>query len=461
MPGNLTQEVVDDRSTTRSDAVAPSDRPSVSAQASIVTEAMPQHSRRSADGRARLAWLRSHPWITAGVAVVILAGAGTGIYFDVSGSGNSAAAATTTVNTVSTGTIRQSVSATGSLAPAQEESLSFSASGQVTSVKVKVGDTVKKGQALATVESAALASSVAQAKATVASDQARVDDDSGASSTQLAADKAALKAAKNQLASAKSQLAGATMTAPINGAVAEVNIAAGDTVSGSSSSVSGSGGSSSTSTGFGASTSTGTSATDAQILVISVNSWIVNATVDATSVGLIKAGEQAQLTVSGSTSTIYGTISSVGLVSSSTSNTASYPVVIAVTGSPTGLHDGAGVTAGLIYKQVSNTVVISATALHRDSTGEYVEKQVSGKVARTTVQVGIRSGLQVQITSGLVAGDKIIVPQLRIGTVSPTGGTSNRGAGGGSFPGGGTFPGGGSFPGGAGGGFPGGGGFGG
>ncbi len=59
--------------------------------------------------------------------------------------------------------------------------------------------------------------------------------------------------------------------------------------------------------------------------MISTDSWLVNATVDATSVGLIKAGEQAQLTVTGASDTIYGTIASVGLISSSTSGTAELP----------------------------------------------------------------------------------------------------------------------------------------
>jgi multidrug efflux pump subunit AcrA (membrane-fusion protein) len=382
--------------------------------------------------------------------VVVLAGVGVGIYFGTRGPAATAALTTTTVQTVSTGTIKQTVSASGTLAPAHQENLSFPTSGQVTSVKVKVGDTVKKGQTLATIESASLKSSVAQAKATVASEQAKVDDDDNASSTQLAADKAALKAAKNQLASAKTQLAAATMKSPIDGAVGEVNISTGDSISGNSSSSSSSG---SNSGGLPTSSSS-SSSSSAQILVISTNAWVVNATVDATSVGLIKAGNQAELTISGSTESVYGTISSIGLVSSSSSNTASYPVVVAVTGSPTGLHDGASVTTSLIYKQLSNVVVISAAALHVDAKGQYVEKQVNGKNVRTSVTVGVQSGAQVQITSGLAAGDKIVVTQVQRPNVSSTGrgGTGT----GGNFPGG-NFPGGG-FPGG---GFPGGGGFGG
>jgi multidrug efflux pump subunit AcrA (membrane-fusion protein) len=160
---------------------------------------------------------------------------------------------------------------------------------------------------------------------------------------------------------------------------------------------------------------------------------------------LLKTGEQAQLSITGATGTVYGTIASIGLVSSSTTGTASYPVVVDVTGSPSGLYDGANVTATLIYKQLTNVIVVPATALHRNSSGgEYVDKQVNGKSVQTTVQVGIASGGQTQIVSGLAAGDKIIVAVPQV--TGRTGGTGTAGTGGV----------GGGFGGGAGGGFGGG-----
>ena len=378
--------------------------------------------------------VRAHPWLAGGVAVVVLAGGGSAGYF-LTRNDKAAAATTTTTQTVATGTVRQSVSATGTLAPASEENLNFSVSGEVTKVAVSEGQHVKKGQTLATIDSASLQATVAQAESTVAGDEARVDDDSSndATDTQVAADKAALTAAKNQLASAKSQLASATMTSPINGVVAAVNLTVGESVSGNAAS---------NPNASSDSSSNDNSSSDPQILVISTNSWLVNATVDATSVGLIKKGNQAQLTVTGASDTVYGTISSIGLVSSSTSGTASYPVVIDVTGSPSGLHDGANVTATLIYKQVSNVLVVPTIALHRNANGgQYVEQVKNGKTVQTTVRVGIASGGQTQIVSGLSAGDKIIVPEVTLGR----GGTGNNGNGSGPRSGTFNFPGGGNI----------------
>ncbi|MGX7678834.1 efflux RND transporter periplasmic adaptor subunit [Jatrophihabitans sp. DSM 45814] len=380
-----------------------------------------------------LSRLRAHPRLTGITVVIVLAGVGFGTYAGTRG-GSATAATPTTTQTVSTATIKQSVSATGTLAPASQESLDFAVSGQVTGVSAAVGQTVKKGQILATVDSASLAASVAQAEATVANDQAKVDSDTSASATQLAADNAALTAANNQLTSARSQLAAANLTSPIDGVVATVNLSVGQSVSGTSSSSTGS--SASGGSGQGASTagqgssaagqgSSASSSSSPQVLVISTNSWVVNATVGATSVGLIKTADQAQLAVTGADGTVYGTISSIGLVSSSTTGTASYPVVIAVTGAPTGMHDGANVTATLIYKQLADVVVVSSTAVHRDSAGnQYVEQVENGKTVQTTVKVGLSSGGQTQILSGVSAGDKIVVPEVQFG--GRTGGASTN-----------------------------------
>jgi multidrug efflux pump subunit AcrA (membrane-fusion protein) len=396
--------------------------------------------------------IKAHPWIALTLALVVLVGAGLGSYFGTRSDGASATASTTTTDTVSTGTVKQSVSATGTLAPAQDEELNFAVAGQVTAVAVKQGQKVTKGQVLARIDSASLSANLAQAKATVADDGAKVDNDesTGASDTQIAADNAALTAANNQLASATTQLAEATMTSPITGVVADLTLTVGQAVSGTGSSNGANSGSNPNNNSSSSnSDSTSSSSSTAQVHVISTDSWLVNATVDATSVDLIKNGDQAQLTVTGATDAVYGTIASIGLISSSSSGTAAFPVVVTVTGEPTGLHDGASVTAALIYRQVSNVIVVPTLALHRNASGgQYVEQLKNGKTVNTSVRVGIASGGQTQIVSGLSDGDKVLVPQLNVGNGN-SGGNGRRG----NFPSGVVIPGRGQFTGGN---FPGG-----
>ena len=403
--------------------------------------------------------LRARPWLTA-TGVVILVAACAGGYLLTGRTTKATAAPTYRLVAVTTGTIRQSVAATGAIEPAVQDALTFSASGQVTSVDVKAGQTVAQGATLATINSAALQASLAQAQASLASDQARVTADTNAagSATQLAADNAAVSAASGQVTAARAALAGATLTSPIAGLVASVGLTPGQQVSGSAGSSSGSAGSSgssgSASGGGGSGTgSSGTSSTSssssADILVVSTNSWVVNATVDDTQVGLLAVGDQAQLTVDGTSGTVYGTVSSIGLIPSSTSGVASYPVTIGVTGSPAGLHAGASVTVSLIYKQLTDVLVVPTTAVHVVS-GKQVVYEMSGtKQVAHPVSIGLASGGSSEVLSGVASGDQVVVPSTRTGAgrTGGTGATGRTGTGGGF--GGGGF-GGGGFGGGTG-----------
>jgi multidrug efflux pump subunit AcrA (membrane-fusion protein) len=385
-------------------------------------------------------------------------------------------AQTTSFATATTATLKQTVSSSGTIEPAQQENLNFAVSGQVTAVTATVGQQVAAGQALATVNSAALAANVAEAQATVSTDQARLSSDqtAGASSAQVAADQAAVTAAQNSLANAQTALGEATLTSPIAGTVAAVNLTVGQQVSGGSTSSSPSGGSGSSggaggggggggfgggsgSTGSSGGSSSSSSSSSAQVVVISSGSFVVNASVDDTEVGQIKNGEQATIIANGSTEPVYGTVTSVAMLASSSSTVPSYPVTISVTGTPSGLYPGASATVAITVKQVTDAVVVPTAAIHYENGNAVVYQMSDGKQVSKQVTVGMTSGGQTQIASGLSDGDQVVVPSRPAGTGGATRGgtgatgTNGRGGGfgGGGFGGGGF--GGGGFGGGRGG----------
>ncbi|MCK9925912.1 biotin/lipoyl-binding protein [Frankia sp. Mgl5] len=416
--------------------------------------------------------VRRRPLFALAVVIVVVAVA-AGITIHVVGRGGSSdAAATVTSRTVTaeTGTIKQSISTTGTIAPATQADLTFPASGKVTGVLVSEGDTVTTGQQLATIDSASLAASLAQARLTLANGQEKLasDQTAGASSEQLAADRASVTTATDGVTAAQTALAGATMTSPVNGVVVSVSLVVGQQVSGSSSgSGSGSSGGGSdtsaggmsssggTSAGSGATSTASTSSSSGQITVISTDSWIVNASVDSNSVGLIVKGNQATIVpgsgTGGSGGTIYGTVSSVGLIASSSGQTASFPVMIKVTGSPGGLHAGDTATVTLIYKQLSDVLVLPTAAISQEN-GKSVVRVVSGTTTTREVTTGVSGGGSTQIVSGLSEGDQVLVevPGAAAGPGGSGGGTGTRTGGqgyGGAGPGGGGFQGGGPFSG--------------
>lgn len=82
-------------------------------------------------------------------------------------SSSSSSAATKRTATVGKGVVQSTVSGNGTLEPAQKVELSFGASGEVTKIYVKSGETVKKGEVLAEVDSSSARASLASAKASL------------------------------------------------------------------------------------------------------------------------------------------------------------------------------------------------------------------------------------------------------------------------------------------------------
>ncbi|HKT56907.1 MAG TPA: biotin/lipoyl-binding protein [Microbacterium sp.] len=381
-------------------------------------------------------WRRPVTFVVAGVVVVAVVAGGLVI--------RARANAQPTLQTVAatTTTMQQTVSASGTVASADEADLSFGSAGTVTAVDVTVGQRVSKGQALATIDTTQLSSAVAVAQAQV--DQAQAAVDAGGTSAQQASANAQLASADASLASAKAALADATMRSPISGVVAAVNIAVGDQVgSGSSGTGTGrsgaSGGSGTGSTGTG---STGSGSSSTAISVISTSSWVVDATVGSADLASLKKGLEATITLSGSTTPVFGTVQSIGVVAQSSSGTntgsAQFPVVIAVTGSPAGLYSGTDATVSIVVKQLQNVLVVPTLAVHTTNGKTEVTVMHNGRRVQTPVTIGSIFGTRTQITAGLKSGDQVVVPVFTpTGTTGTGTRTGTRGFGGGGFGGGG------------------------
>ena len=419
------------------------------------------------------AWFRKRSTLAVVALVVVGAGIGAGVTTLLTSTSSSAAptiTTTTSVQTVSTGTITKTVSSSGTIEPASTADLNFGSSGKVTAIKVSVGQTVAADQALATIDDASLSASLTQAQASLASDQAQLstDQSDSASSAQIASDNAQIASAETQVTSAQTSLNDATLTSTIAGTVAAVNLTVGQQVTGSSASSgsSGSGNSSSGASSAGtsgavsssansssSSTSSTSSSSSAQIEVVSTGSYVVNGTVDATDVGQVNVGDQATLTGTGASSNVYGTVASVGLLATTTSGVSSFPVVIDVTGSPSGLYGGASATISIITEELQGVVVVPTTAIHYSGNSTTVTVDSNGSKVSKTVTIGAASGSDTQVTSGLAVGDKIYVTQISfrggLGTGTRSSGSSLFGGGGATgtagFPGGGGGPSGGGF----------------
>lgn len=366
--------------------------------------------------------VRRRTWIIVGAALALVLG-GTAVYvfgFAIPGAQQGAEARSFEVTQpASLQTLEKSVTASGTLTPLVNETVDFEGAGTVLTVDVAEGDTVTAGQQLATIDTLTLNAALLDAKATLASAQARLADSKSSSSgstadaAQIAADAAAVEVAQAGVASAQSALDGATLLAPVAGTITDIGIEVGDT----------------TGSGSNGSAPTGDTTTSA-FTIVGTDSWQVDATVGESDVALIAEGDVVHLTTDDG-ETIEGTVTQVGMLPSTDSGAAEYPVTITVDGTAEGVFDGVAVDVEIVYESRENVLTVPSAAVTTTDGTSTVTLVGSDGTQTTTVEVGETVGELTEILSGLAEGDEVLVAAF-------TPGEGNDGQLG-QFPGGGTF----------------------
>ena len=360
---------------------------------------------------------RRRSWLVAS-AVVFLVAAGSIYWF-----GYGPATASTTATAVSTNvTVRlqplvHSVSASGTLTPTSQTAVSFVASGTVTAVNVTAGSTVTAGQTLATVDTLTERSNLLSAKANLAAAQATLASAQTASSgstaelAKIAADQAAVTVATASVTAAQTKYDGTTLVSPVGGLVTAVNTAVGNVISSGSSA---SGSSSASAGGSSGSTVSASASSAAAFTIVGTGSWSVAVSLGASDIKNVKVAQQVNLATTENTA-FFGTVASIGLLPTTSTGAATYPVVIAVTGSPTQLFDGVTATAKIVYKKRTDVLTVRAGAVTTANGVSTVQKIVGDKKVKTTVGVGETVGNLTEITKGLAAGDQVSETLFTIG----------------------------------------------
>ncbi len=134
------------------------------------------------------------------------------------------------------------------------------------------------------------------------------------------------------------------------------------------------------------------------------NKMIAKVNVSDREIGLIKKGMQAEVTWNGN---VYkGVVSLIGLELSPI--TRSFPIDIEINNPKNELKSGVTVEVKIIIADDSNVIAVDRKFIVHQDNKQYVFVQGDGVAMKREIQTGKESGVMVQITSGLQAGDKLI-----------------------------------------------------
>ncbi|UOZ09487.1 efflux RND transporter periplasmic adaptor subunit [Amycolatopsis sp. WQ 127309] len=419
----------------------------------------------------------SRAWVINGALIVLLAGAGFGIYQAFTPASNTAQAQTRSTQ-VRRATVSETISAAGTLASSYTGAANFTTAGKVTSIDVKVGDVVSAGQKLATVDStqAAKQLQVAKANRSVAQDSldsAETAEDTPATSQNSQNSQNSAQAAANSVTSAQAKLdqaeldvqtaqtaldntslyaPGAGTVTAVNGTVGQQS-SSGGSASSSQTSTSGQGGQGSSNSSSAASSSS--SSSTGFITITNMSGLVVTTSVAEIDVSKVKAGQKATVTLNAlPDKPIQATVSSINLTPTTSGSVVSYGAQLALTSPPDGLRPGQSASVVITVAEAQNALSVPAAAVTTAGNTNIVTVQENGRNVARQVQIGIRGESTVQITSGLTEGENVVLTATAATGAGGTGRTGGTGGTGG-FPGGGTggVPGGGQRGTGAGGGF--------
>ena len=177
------------------------------------------------------------------------------------------------------------------------------------------------------------------------------------------------------------------------------------------------------------------------ITIIGTKSYEVQATLDSAQVPSVKVGQPSAVEVDGVNGSIEGTVSQVGPVQSSDGEY-TYPVVVALPSSTTGLFTGSTANVDISTGSVSNVVAVPTSAVETLETRSYVLVLDKGVLTRKDIKVGMVGDTYTQVISGLSPGQSVVLADYAEAVPSSNSDSTDLGnalGGGGGFPGGGAF----------------------
>lgn len=254
----------------------------------------------------------------------------------------------------------------------------------------------------------------------------------------LAGAQAGLLGAQNALATAQRNESNTTLVAPTAGTIMATTATVGGSASGSSSSSASS-----------SSSSASSSATSGSFSIDDLSALQVKVGFSESDAANVKTGEAASITfaaLNGVTAT--GEVSQIDLTATTVSNVVTYYAYVSIDPSATlgSIKPGMTATVQVVVNHADGVVFLPTSAVTARGNTATVNVEIAGDPKKTTptpITLGLRGDSSIEVSSGLKAGDKVVVVRQAATATGATGGAATGGAGLGGAGGGGFTPGGG------------------
>lgn len=312
---------------------------------------------------------------------------------------------------VERGTVAPTLAVTGYVA-ADERQISPTTASRIEEIYVKVGDSVKAGQNLLRLDDAAVHRELNIAAASLRSTKARLQElkDKAASAAEIAAQEAAVARATADYQSAEENHDALVIKSPIDGTVIAVAAAVGDQI----------GSSAQMSSGSSAGTSGGLTGV---ITVADLSKLYVKAAIDQADISKVAVGQGVKALLDALPGKSFsGQITGIEPVPEINQNVVTYTSYISFDKLDLAVRLGMSVDLEIDLGKKENVLILPNTAVRSRGDEKIVTKMIDGELTEVTVETGVSDSENVEITSGLSAGDRIALQSFSQSTERSSGG---------------------------------------
>lgn len=141
----------------------------------------------------------------------------------------------------------------------------------------------------------------------------------------------------------------------------------------------------------------------------------IKAQVDETDIADVKVGQKAEIILDAySDQKILGTVDKVAFDATTVSNVTTYIVDVLPDTIPEFMRSGMTANVTFLVSSKSDALLISADALHIKDGRSLVLIRQDGDEIEKEVTIGATNGKQIEILSGLTAGDVVLSPKIKL-----------------------------------------------
>jgi multidrug efflux pump subunit AcrA (membrane-fusion protein) len=227
---------------------------------------------------------------------------------------------------------------------------------------------------------------------------------------QVAMDEAQVQADQSQVFAAQDAVASAQVVAPVDGVVEQVNVAQGQAIGNGVTAIGGAGALGATSASQGPTAgSNGVANITHAVVLLTPAAYQVSGPVSDAQLHQVRISDRVRVIPAGGDEQVMGSVTGIAPAALLNAGVATFTVTATIAGGHPDLHPGATAQMSIVVQEAADVLTVPTSAVHTAGSATYVLVPREGRAVPQPVTIGASDPSRTEITSGLRAGDPVVI----------------------------------------------------